>query len=1107
MSLTKLNPSGWRYFAEEIALGREDYFARSAEYPGRYLGWGAEVIGLAGVEVEARGLERLIGQGTDPRDGRAMGRGYSPDNDDVVAGFGLTFSPPKTVSVLWGTGGEEVAAAVLAAHERAVEVSLGFLQEHAAFTRRGAGGVFQVDTEGFVAASFVHRTSRAADPQLHTHVLVANKVRAEDGRWLSIDGRELFEHQKAAGMLYRAAMRAEMTATLGVSWTPVDENGIAEITGVPQVLVESWSSRRHAVESLGAELVATREGELGRELSGAERARSYQLAAYRTRAPKVEAETPTAELVARWRAEATSWGQAPERWLTNVLGRSRTITPAEPEAIVRLAITRLETMRATWGRSDVVEVLTTLLSGASAEELRARVEQLAEQVLADRELCSLAAPLPAEPPVELKRRDGMSAIERHGATRYTTRATLQREARVLEAVARGKDARIALVPERTVERVLASSSLGTDQQRAVRQLLTGGEQVALLVGPAGAGKSRSLDAARVAWEVAGYRPFGLAPSAIAAAVLHEEAGLGSETLARFLLDVENGRRSLSRHDVIVLDEATMARTDDLDKLVSRAEEAGSKLVLVGDPHQLGAVGPGGLFATLVHDHGASELETVRRFAQSWEAAASLRLRARDPDVLVEYQQRGRIAGGSERQMREDALEFWREAREDGRSVLVMAGDNATVDALARRCREERVARGEVAREGVRIANGIAGVGDEIVTLKNNRQLQPAPGEFVRNGERWRVLERDRVGGLTVDSLEGRSQVTLPPDYVSEHVALGYALTVHKAQGSTVDRAVVRVDEQMTAQQLYVAMSRGREMNGALVIDQRSDPGNDAWWRSRRLTPVEQLAVVMRHDGAERSAHEVARENLAQMEDIGMLRHLLAEARRELDERGGPDRRAQINALRPRADVQRASEELATAERSAQFAEKARVTAEQALARASVRPARAHLPGFLGNEARREAEAGLQAAARAVVEARRVERQSLRTSERARHALGDATSAAHQLEETRAAQEHRETWLREHPTKTRWIEQLEERVSVREADLARAERAERRTIEERRVERATAGRRSRQVEREARPAEAAVQAVLDRSRRRSPGYVQAPEPLLEPPRPGGPVLGR
>jgi conjugative relaxase-like TrwC/TraI family protein len=494
--------------------------------------------------------------------------------------------------VLWGTGDEELRTAVVAAHERAVASTLDFLQDHAAFTRRGAGGVFQVDTEGFVAASFLHRTSRAAEPQLHSHVLVANKVRAEDGRWLSLDGRELYEHQKAAGMLYRAALRAELTASLGVSWTPVDENGIAEIQGVPKVLVETWSTRRHEVESLGAELVASREAELGRELSGGERARCLQLAAYRSRAPKLDAETPTEVLVARWREEAASWGQAPEHWLPRVLGRALTSTPEDREAVVSVAIARLEETRATWGRSDVTEVLTTLVTGANADELRAGVEEAADEVIGDHRVCSLAAPLPAEPPDALRRRDGMSAIERHGATRYTTEATLRSEARVLDAVAKGRNVQVGLVPERSVDMVLSRSMLGADQQKAVRELLGGGEQVALLVGPAGAGKSRALGAAREAFEAAGYRPIGLAPSAIAARVLSDEAGLRSDTLARFLLDVENGRRSLGPRDVIVLDEATMTRTDDLERLITHTGQAGCKLVLVGDPHQLGCGRPG-----------------------------------------------------------------------------------------------------------------------------------------------------------------------------------------------------------------------------------------------------------------------------------------------------------------------------------------------------------------------------------------------------------------------------------------------------------------------------------------------------------------------------------
>ncbi len=522
----------------------------------------------------------------------------------------------------------------------------------------------------------------------------------------------------------------------------------------------------------------------------------------------------------------------------------------------------------------------------------------------------------------------------------------------------------------------------------------------------------------------------------------------------------------------------------------------------------GAVGPGGLFATLVDSHGASELETVRRFSEAWEAQASLRLRARDVSVLAEYVSHGRITGGPEAEMRSEAFELWRRAREERRAVLLMAGDNATVDTLARRCREDLVARGEVEREGAPIANGRAGVGDEIVTLKNDRKLIWAPGEFVRNGARWRVVERDLSGALTVEALQGRGRVTLPPGYVAEHVALGYALTGHKAQGSTIDWGIVLVDEQMTAQQLYVAMSRGREMNAALVVEQRCDPGLDVFWRSRRLTPVELLAKVMRRDGAEHSAHDVARENLAHMEDIGLLGHLLTEARRDLDERAGPDRNAEITALAPRADMQRANQELTGAQWDLRCAEEDRKRAETALVAANTRPTRALLPGLLGNEARRETEAHWQRAKGDFDETRRTEQQSLRAYERARHRLEDAERAARQLSEARTAQERRQSFLREHPDTRRWIEQLEERVAVRDYELAHTETSERPETRDGRAEQTPGRARPKRARLEASPTgDAATRAVLAPASRHDPGHRAAPMPPLRPMEREGSSLGR
>jgi len=191
MSFVKMSPSSWSYYAKEVASGREDYYASSADRPGHFVGRGAIALGLSESTMSVEALERLFGHGTDPRDGSALGRSFSPGDDLVVAGFAMTFSPPKTVSVLWATADEEISAVVQDAHEATVEVAMEFLDNHGSFTRRGHNGVLQVDTDGFVGAAFVHRTLRASDPQLHTHLLVANKVRAIDGKWLAIDARDL----------------------------------------------------------------------------------------------------------------------------------------------------------------------------------------------------------------------------------------------------------------------------------------------------------------------------------------------------------------------------------------------------------------------------------------------------------------------------------------------------------------------------------------------------------------------------------------------------------------------------------------------------------------------------------------------------------------------------------------------------------------------------------------------------------------------------------------------------------------------------------------------------------------------------------------------------
>ena len=309
---------------------------------------------------------------------------------------------------------------------------------------------------------------------------------------------------------------------------------------------------------------------------------------------------------------------------------------------------------------------------------------------------------------------------------------------------------------------------------------------------------------------------------------------------------------------MVCDEATMVATRDLALLVVLVEQAGGKLVLVRDHLQLGAVGAGGLFRLLVADAKTTEVSMVRRFSDQWEAGATLRLRERDASVLDEYQEHGRVVGGSRAEALGAAHRAWLGTRTEGRSVVVMAPDHTSVDRLALRARATRVAAGEVEEAGVVAGSQLVGVGDEVVTTLNDRRLVTSSGAWVRNGDRWQVLARRPDESLSLSSFDGRGKVTVPGRFVKGNVALAYAVTVHKGQGLTTDRAVLLVDGATTAEHLYVGMTRGREHNLACVV---CEPFDDGHRHKQAPSAQDVLAAALRSSGNEVSATEAGRAEL------------------------------------------------------------------------------------------------------------------------------------------------------------------------------------------------------------------------------------------------------
>jgi conjugative relaxase-like TrwC/TraI family protein len=603
LSIGKLaaGPAAGRYYVEQVAQGREDYYAGEGEAPGGWLGSGAALLGLAG-EVDARGLSRLLAA-EDPATGQALRR---PLPSGAVAGFDLTFRAPKSVGVLFGVAESGLAREAVRGHEAAVAAALGYLEREACRARRGRGGALQVRGGGFVAAAFRHRSSRAGDPLLHTHVVVGNATQGPDGRWTALDGRSLYRHAKTAGCLYQAVLRALLIERLGVEWNEV-ENGAADLRGVSRGAIEHFSQRRaEIVEHMRAR--------------GERSARAAQIATLETRRGKDYA-VPVDRMREEWRARAAEHGL--DRWaMRGIVGRSarRAAHPAEDVAQRLESSEGLTGERSTFCRRDVVQAFAEAARHGAPIEA---IEEATDAFLA---------------------RGEVVALDQVGEERrYTTRDLLRVERELLDGVEGRRSDNCGCATDAAAEAALAARPMLSDKQRQLVTALTrGGDGVQVVRAPAGAGKTFALDAVREAWQRSGVPVLGCALSARAACELREQAAIDATTIARLTYALDHGA-TLSRGGVLVVDEAGMVGTRDLARLAQAAQRAEAKLVLVGDDRQLPEIDAGGAFRALADRLGATELLEVRRQRHAWDRDALAALRVGDTERFArEYHEHERI---------------------------------------------------------------------------------------------------------------------------------------------------------------------------------------------------------------------------------------------------------------------------------------------------------------------------------------------------------------------------------------------------------------------------------------------------------------------------------
>ena len=925
LSIGRMCASAWEYYAREVGSGLEDYYAGTGEAPGSWTGRGARAAGIAG-EADADTLRRAFGEAWHPVSGEPLGSGWR--QPDGVAGFDATFSAPKSVSVLFAIGGPVVRAQVAAAHVAAVEqAGLAYLEDHAALTRRGHNGTMVLDTEGLIVARFEHRTSRALDPQLHSHCLILNKVRdPQDGSWRALDGRALYGEAKTAGTLYQAGLRAELTSRLEVAWGPVSEHGQAELVGIPPDVLARFSTRSVQLEAAAHAKVTELEAGLGRGLAPDERRRVYRLAVLATRAPKTHGPLSDQTLYERWDSETRDLGYEPPALVHGALHPSPPRVSRSPAEV----LDEVTADRATFARRDVVQAVARHLdppAGTTAHEVRVQAESLADAVLARAVVVCLHTPERAKAPAPFVRRDGWSVWDRPQQVRYTTREILRVEAAILHAAAIGRGAGVGVVEPGLLDRALAveARALGGDQLDALTLLMSRGRRVETVIGPAGSGKTTMLRVAARAWYGSGHHVIGVTHTAVAAEILRAEAGIRAETLAKFLDWSEHGTTPAgwqpSPRHVVIVDEASMVATRQLDRLTQLVGAAGAKLVLVGDDRQLGAIcAPGGMFGALAQEFGAVELHQTHRFAHAWEAAALTQLRDGDSTWLGAFEAHGRIHGGTETQASRELFGRWWAAHEAGRDAIMLAPDHRRAAELAARARATRVVAGQVTPGGVRVAtptgNQVIGVGDQIETRRNHRGLRYGPGsaEHVRNHDRWHVTGVDEIRGtLRVEHLRHHARITLPADYVAEHVRLGYATTIASAQGLTVDEAHVLVTPAIYQSELYVAMSRGRDANHAYAICEPDPTWDQAHQPSAAPSAGEVLAQVAQHERPDWAAHSVLRRNLEHPEQPDVVHSRTDEVTQLLTHTPpGPERDA-LEAYRDQLDELGTAPELHTPE--------------------------------------------------------------------------------------------------------------------------------------------------------------------------------------------------
>lgn len=775
-----------------LGLAHEDYYTEGGEPPGRWIGRGAEELGLSGI-VEGAHLSRVL-RGVHPHDERIR-LTQNPIEGERQPGWDLTFSAPKTVSVLWAIADEPTRQAIQLAQAAAVQAAVAYLEESVITTRRGKGGLRR-ERAHIVVATFEHGTSRLQDPQLHIHALLANLGIRLDGTTGAITSKEVYRHKLTAGALYRAELAWQLIDRLGVKLCQGRHS--FEIDRVPEDLVRKFSKRAQQIRALL--------GEKGRRSSA-----SAEVAAFETRERKQH--FPREVLFEKWRDVAIAFGWT--RFDAESLTHQRVVE--SPVALLSQSIAEsieaLQRMGSFFSEQEVIRAVAIAVAphGVKSTQILESVQTVLEE---SHDIVGL----------------GLWGGERV----YATQAMIQAEERLVQLAELSKATRSHRV--KPLHHGIQAALRGDEVASALQWITSDEGTIKVVRGLPGTGKTTMLVEACRAWESAGFKVIGAAPTGVAAARLQQASGIQSATLAWMVEEIDHwfsrhakhvlrqfGRAarkmptytrdslSVDEKTVLVIDEAAMASTWELCTVIEHATRKGAKTVVVGDDRQTPPVGPGGGFSALRSILGGPDLKDIKRQQDQW-ARDAVRLAA-EGDIsgaLAEYAKRGVYNVYKTRAQTIDALiSSWttKNTRKPAEG-LILVGTNEEAYRINQLIQDRLKRLRRLPPLGLSNGRETFYRGDRIIFTENNKRFG------VQNGRLGTVTSVNPLANTISVELDGKdlrtgkkTTVTLPARKFSIF-RLAYAVTTYKAQGASVPHSYVFLgDGPKSREEALVQLSR------------------------------------------------------------------------------------------------------------------------------------------------------------------------------------------------------------------------------------------------------------------------------------------------------------